>query len=59
MEAYKRLKRDIVGKRLRQIEIAHNLEWDPSLLSKYLNGWRPMTKEVEDKIRKTIKNLTK
>jgi len=59
MQGYKKLKRDIVDERIRQIEIAHILGWDPSLLSKYLNGWLPMTKTAENQIRNTIKKLKK
>ena len=58
MEGYKRLKLDIVSEGIRQIEIAHMLGWDPSLLSKILNGWKQMTKEDEKQITSAI-NLIK
>jgi len=50
MESYKRIKWDLIREGIRQIEVAHILGWDPSRLSKILNGWRPMSKEAERQI---------
>lgn len=55
MKAYKKLRQAILSERIRQIEIAHILGWDPSLLSKILNGWKPLTKENEKQIKSAIK----
>ena len=57
MEGYKKFKCDIAGERISQIQTARMLGWGPSLLSKYLNGWRPMRRTVENQIRTTIKKL--
>ena len=51
------LKLEIINAGITQLEVAFTLGINETLLSKYLNGWRPIPANTEKEIKTAIKNL--